>query len=607
MPGVNLIFSWGKDVQDWSNLFSKTHHQVRHNDHYSEQIIVSDDYCIMGCTKYETYPLSSFDFHHYKIVIDGIVYNKDASTIRSELFGIASLIDSDNIARRIEEWTLSSDGEYNVLFYDSERQNMFLFNDPLGRLPLYYYSDDRIVVLSREINFVTPFLNEIVFDKEVLEEYLLFSAPLGDSTLISNIKRLNPGMLMEVRGGDKGKLRFSQTHVFNLDKKKNAGKSVRDNAAELKNLFLDGCKNRHQSLKHLNTVVSLSGGLDSRSVAVGLKTVGASFSAATFTDGATPTYVAAVEIAKTIAGKLQVPWKLFQLQKAGIREVERILQYKGGLNTLSMPRFMPSFLGDIQKEYGHDISYWTGDEGNASMADISPPRRLRNTDALVDFILNVLGRGDGLEGYLDIDMQKLKAKLKGIVEQYPEKNSNEKFLHFFFFQNLFRLQYEGEDRNRVFFWSVAPLYSLPFFTYALNVPSSQKKYHDLYREFLTALSPEIASIRNENWGYAITSRRKIVLRVIKTMLSHKVPLALRNRIKQRVSTKKRTFPIDPELKVYFTNIVRTSPTASKIFSRSGLESVSHDALTVLEWNLLTILALISKTEKELKDKTITVR
>jgi len=121
------------------------------------------------------------------------------------------------------------------------------------------------------------------------------------------------------------------------------------------------------------------------------------------------------KIAKTIAGRLQVPWKLFQLPKSGISEIEKLLQYKGGLNFVGM-NFILNFFESIKKENGTNISYWTGDEGNASMGYAPPSKRLRNTGELVDYILDsrTNTKLQRIKGYLDIDVRKLKEKIKDI-------------------------------------------------------------------------------------------------------------------------------------------------------------------------------------------------
>ena len=67
------------------------------------------------------------------------------------------------------------------------------------------------------------------------------------------------------------------------------------------------------------------------------------------------------------------------------------------------------------------------------------------------------------------------------------------------------MYHEGEDRNRHFFWSVAPFYAYDFFHYALNCPDRDKKEYRLYREFLTQLHPVMGNLVYADWGAPLNS------------------------------------------------------------------------------------------------------
>jgi asparagine synthase (glutamine-hydrolysing) len=60
--------------------------------------------------------------------------------------------------------------------------------------------------------------------------------------------------------------------------------------------------------------------------------------------------------------------------------------------------------------------------------------------------------------------------------------------------------FEGEDRNRFYFWSVAPFYALPFFRYAMSCPSRDKRDLRLYSAFLRELAPRLLDIPNATMG-----------------------------------------------------------------------------------------------------------
>jgi len=611
MPGINLLFSWNKDAEDYNNLFSRAQRLVKHNPQYNEEILFMNKFCIIGCTKHGNYPVCLFDLDNYKIIIDGMIYNKDITTIKSELSNIAFLLDTDseNINREIKDWILNSDGEYNILFFECKKQNLFVINDTLGRLPLYYFISDDIFILSREVNFITQFMDKITFDKQTLAEYILFSAPLGNKTLISNVKRLQAATVMTLAAANKN-LTFSRIHMFNLDRRENSNKSIKENAAQLGNIFLDACKNRYNSLKQSKNIIALSGGLDSRAVAIGLKKVKASFFAASFLDFEnTMLYRKDANIAKIIAKKLEVKFKLFKLPQPGIKEIECLLQYKGGLNYVGMS-FILNFFKDIKANYGANVSYWTGDEGNALIANSLPKKRLRDTDELIEYIISSWGHGhsklERIERFLNIDTQEIRKAIKDIVEQYPEQNLNHKFLHFFFFDYLYKVQYEGEDRNRVFFWSVAPMYSIFFFNYVLNIPDYQKECHKLYKEFLISLSPEMAKIKNSNWGYSVISRESILkgrgmfkkelIWKLRRLLSLYIPKIIKNNS---------IYAIPPLLNRYIIDILKTSPTLSKLNLTSNLKMyllLEKNIEKVEFYNILTIISFISMIERNQKGK-----
>src|SRR5205807_318436 len=76
--------------------------------------------------------------------------------------------------------------------------------------------------------------------------------------------------------------RFETLNYFNFEEKVHCNKNIDDNANELVALFSEACINRVNSARL--PVLSLSGGLDSRSVGACLQRNEISFSAVTFLD-----------------------------------------------------------------------------------------------------------------------------------------------------------------------------------------------------------------------------------------------------------------------------------------------------------------------------------
>jgi asparagine synthase (glutamine-hydrolysing) len=90
-------------------------------------------------------------------------------------------------------------------------------------------------------------------------------------------------------------------------------------------------------------------------------------------------------------------------------------------------------------------------------------------------------------------------------ESYPEKSPDYQYVHLYVYERAVKWLFEGEDRNRCYFWSVAPFYGIEFFKYAMNCPDDQKSLRRLYAQFLNLLSPDIAAIKDQNSGQMINS------------------------------------------------------------------------------------------------------
>ena len=158
---------------------------------------------------------------------------------------------------------------------------------------------------------------------------------------------------------------------------------------------------------------------------------------------------------------------------------------KTGLNYLSMS-FIIQFLDKLRSTYGSGMTYITGDGGDKLLVDLRPKKSLRSLSDLVQYIVSrhqrfSLEDVSRMTGIPECDI------IHGIskhVGSYPEPDWDSKYVHFVIFERGRRWLFEGEDRNRNFFWHLAPFYGIQFFRYAMNCPDEQKANHRLYKELL---------------------------------------------------------------------------------------------------------------------------
>jgi asparagine synthase (glutamine-hydrolysing) len=104
-----------------------------------------------------------------------------------------------------------------------------------------------------------------------------------------------------------------------------------------------------------------------------------------------------------------------------------------------------------------------------------------------------------------IEPDQLFESIRNRVAWYPESSYSGMYVHFMLAERTTNWLFEGEDRNRQFFWSCSPFYSTQFFKAAMNCPARLKKDHKLFRAFLNHLNRDIAKIKDANRNLAPAS------------------------------------------------------------------------------------------------------
>ena len=195
MVGINIIIT--RNNINKSALNSQKLEDVQkkmlHLKSYKSSVLFQNSNIIIGSTAYKEYPIEIVDDESLIILIEGMIYNMDNEQIKELLYEIFdSISDKEGLEEKIRKFQLIADGEFIIVIYDKNKNVFCLFNDSLGRLPLYWYEDDNLIIISREIKFIYPYLNKIKFEEKSLVEYLLFGFVLGERTLIKKITRLMP-------------------------------------------------------------------------------------------------------------------------------------------------------------------------------------------------------------------------------------------------------------------------------------------------------------------------------------------------------------------------------------------------------------------------------
>ncbi len=360
-------------------------------------------------------------------------------------------------------------------------------------------------MVGRECKFIARISGEAKADRLGWAQYLWLGYPLGKRTLFKGIDRAPGGLFLRAnldRGFPEGGLQ--QTWVLNLDEKDESQHSATESGAALADLLRSVVATRARAHQSVNNVLSLSGGHDSRTVAVALRGEECRFFSVSqgLPDSSSR---ADARVAARVATVLESPWTLIPLAVEPPDE-EELVWLKDGLNYVGTA-FMLPYLRAIRDRWGADAAYWTGDGGDKVFPDLRPRPFVQSEDSLVSSLVagHALLDASVAEKMTKVPAGSLISSLRTVISGYPERDARQKGVHFSFYERGRKWLYEGEDRNRFFLWQVSPFYAAPFFRRAMRVPDRFKERYSLYRAAQRHLGTDVIRIPHAQLGVSVGS------------------------------------------------------------------------------------------------------
>ncbi|MFZ5569579.1 MAG: asparagine synthase-related protein [Thermodesulfobacteriota bacterium] len=464
---------------------------------------------VLGTKSYDSYPVTIMEDDDFNMVLEGRIYDLPRCDLQKTLAGVVRQVfiappDHSSLGHRLHEM----DGDFILFMHEKRSGKTAVLNDLFGRLPLYYRCGKTGFALSRDARFLYSLWNGLSVDRLSLAHFLMLGHALEEKTVFREIRLLTPASLLQVDPLER-QVTVRRLHRFDFSQRDSEHESGDRKADRLVEGFIAACKARAGG--DACHVVSLSGGLDSRAVAAGLHAAGSPFVTATFfRAGYTPDSETAC--ARRVAQSLGAPWNLISLQPLRCRDARELLYLKAGFSPLYMA-FILEYFRELRRRYGGDIVQFTGDGGDQCLPALRPPVPMTGLPGLADYIVqdNYLGgRRLGMKlttALTGIPEATLLNSLVEYLEALPEKSLEAKWLHWQFYGIGVKICFEAEDRNRCYFWSASPFYSLPFYSDAIHCPQSRKSGFDLYRRFLQRLSPATAALEYSGYQGPLGSAR----------------------------------------------------------------------------------------------------
>jgi asparagine synthase (glutamine-hydrolysing) len=203
------------------------------------------------------------------ITYNGEIYNY--IELREELKNaghkFSSESDTEAILHAYEEYNFDFVNKLRGMFafalWDSEDKRLILARDPIGKKPLYYYFDGRMLIFASEIKAILESKVKRQINRDALCSYLAFQYTVGTQTMFQGIKKVMGGQMLVF---DFSKEKINMKKIQYWDIRENViNKPERYHIDKLKALLEESANLRLRS--DVPVGAFLSGGIDS-SVAV---------------------------------------------------------------------------------------------------------------------------------------------------------------------------------------------------------------------------------------------------------------------------------------------------------------------------------------------------
>jgi hypothetical protein len=444
-------------------------------------------------SSYDGYPCSFFDSDNFLILIEGIIYNHTDAELKKSLRGIAeSYLAGEDYKSGIEDFVAGSDGDFVILINFSGRKEAILFNDRWGRLPLFYTQLDGLFALSREMKFLLHWLPHIEFDFAAMAQFLVFEYNFGDSTIFKQIQRLAPASLIKMDCSNQTADIVTILPInFGLHKSGLSRSQIIERCLEL---FEESLKSRIQRVQQLGYEITadLSAGFDTRAVVAGLNAQGAGFDACTDN----PTTGDESAVSKRVARLLGVNLICFKAEHPldNIGELSRLTYITDGL--VNCFTTLSCYYDDLEREKNISGRYanFMGFGGEFIRHPLKPKSgyaglfEMISDDAFSSFL-----KIPAACSLLGLDKREFLNILNDDLSRFPETELFDKMKRLFFELHDKQVK-SGEDRHRLFRWTVQPLWGSFLFDFEMHNIPLEIIDDDLFIEFIRRIDSRALKI-----------------------------------------------------------------------------------------------------------------
>lgn len=490
MPGIQVYISSNRI--DSKGIIDSALALV-HEPWMGHSVIESGPNYIYQSISYAGYPIVVVALPEGMIVIEGVGYTIDLETLTDQLQNCLRIpFSSEERKQSIRKLINTLDGDYIIHFIERNPLRVTVFNDRWGRLPFFISHNSQTCIMSREVSFVRKQLDRPTFNFDTFSDLCLFQYSLGNNTLTKEIQRLPPATIVEV-DIDSNNIHYVATSLATTSFTTVESSTSREEHIEnLKSLFLESLSQRVNAVKshNVSALVDVSGGFDSRTVFAGLTKYDLPLLPIT------KQLVTGDE--STIAHALG---KIFSSPVDSIHsshaytgnEIDRhLLITDAWVNAHTTTcNYLDSLV--VKSKYSFPAFEFMGFGGEFWR---HPYRAKPYHRSVLDFALEFTRLNTVTLAPIIKDSEWLNStteRLRQHFSTYQETSLDDKIKHLYheYYRNLVGL---GEDRHRIFYWTVQPLQSSSLYSYVNTMIPRHMMDTRFYLDFMKAIDPRTSGV-----------------------------------------------------------------------------------------------------------------